>query len=109
MEGLYEIEFRYLDALNEPWHTANVVIYDSNTAFGANLRHAMDVADEDGDFGGVDKLLLSTFGVKDDDICFYLDLKYVDDSGAGRDTAKVLELQRGFDILVNNITFIQGV
>lgn len=109
MEGLYQIEFKYLGSLNEPWHTANVVVYDTMSAFGANVQHALDVANDDGDYSGLDKLLQKTLDVKDDEVIYYLDLHYVDDSSMGRETAMVLEIQRSMDILINAIDCVEGV
>ena len=69
--NLYEIEYRYSD--DSEWHNACVVGYTTNTVAGDTLDKIMDKANEDGDWGGVDKYLTKTLEITDSDVIFYLD------------------------------------
>ena len=106
---LYEIEYRNLDELmdgNEP-HNAYVVVYDSGTIEGETFAYALDKANEDSDFTGVDKILTKTFELKDDDICFYYDINDIADE-ATKWGKLVPELQKSFNIFITDIDYIQG-
>ena len=105
MASIYGIEYRYDDEYKagEPTHTCMIVVYETGTPSGDNLEHAMECANEDGDFTGVDKLLGTMFGKKDDDICFYFDISDIRDTGTSRLTRLVPELQKSFDIIINDI------
>ena len=100
---LYEIQFKYLDALNEPWHTANVVAYDSE-GDGKELSEALS----NEDFDKADKILLDAFDLRDDDICFYYDWVFANAEDGRNACTLVLELQKSHDILVNDITYVTG-
>ena len=105
MASVYEIEYRYADEYkaDEPTHNCNVVVYETGTPSGDSIEHAMECANEDGDFTGVDKLLGTMFGLKDEDICFYFDISDIKDTGTSRLTRLVPELQKGFGIVIENI------
>ena len=101
---LYEIEFRYLDALNEPTHTANLVCYDPETEVGEELASALGNEEYD----KVDNILNEHFGIKDDDVCFYYDWSNADANGHNAGVL-VVELQASHDILISNYTYVEGV
>lgn len=103
---LYEISFKYLDSLKEDWHSAQVVVYDHNTVLGETFMYALEKADEEGEWDGVDRLLGKYLGTKDDEVCFYFDIADLNDSGAGRWTMLVPELQQSHDIIIKDIACI---
>lgn len=94
----YEIKYKYEDELKEKgWRNSLIVVYDSsNNTEGATFDHALNLASEDGDYSGVDKLL-APLGVNDEDIVFYFDRAGIEDESL------VLELQHDFDIVINDI------
>lgn len=100
MKGLttYDMRFKFEDELNEKeWRLGTVVVYDSsNNTEGATFKHALDCADEDGDYSGVNKLL-EPYGIDDDATCFYFDR-----AGIATESL-VLEMQRDFDIVIWSI------
>ena len=105
MASIYEIEYRYADEYkaDEPTHNCYVCVYETGSAEGDTIQYALDKANEDGDFSGVDDLLGRLFGLKDEDICFYFDISSVRDTGTSRLTLLVPELQKDFDIVIENI------
>ena len=105
MSSIYEIEFRYDDEYkaNDETHNAFVCVYETGTAEGDTIQQAQEWAVEDGDYAGLDKLLENLFGLKDDDICFYYDVSDINDTGTSRLTRLVPELQKSFQIVINNI------
>lgn len=105
MASIYEIEYRYADEYkaDEPTHNCFVCVYETDTVEGDTIQYALDKANEDGDFSGVDKLMGALFGLKDEDICFYFDLANILDKGTSRLTKLVPELQKDFDIVVKDI------
>lgn len=105
MASIYEIEYRYDDEYkaDEPTHNAFVCVYETRTPSGDTLQHALDLANEDDDWSGVDKLLTKMFGLKDEDICFYYDISDIKDTGTSRLTRLVPELQRAFEIVIDDI------
>lgn len=109
MTGLYEIDYLFLDELDEKgFRTSNVVVYDSSeVGFGETLQYAMDKTNENGDYSGVDKLLGEKYGLSDDDIAFYCDLAYIEERNTSKSTRLVCELQQSHDILIKNIYFIK--
>lgn len=60
------------------------------------VRYANALAKEDDDYTRVDKVL-APYGVKDENIVFYFDRAGIEDESL------VLELQRHFDIVINDI------
>ena len=106
MANIYEIEYRYADEYktNEPIHNCYVCVYDSGeVGAGETIQYALGKHSEDGDTSGLDKLLGKLFGLKDEDICFYFDLADIRDEGTSRMTKLVCELQKSFDIVINDI------
>lgn len=106
MASIYKIEYRYADEYkaDEPTHNALVCVYEGDeVGAGETIGYALDKANEDGDFSGVDKLMDKLFGLKDDDIAFYFDINDIVDKGTSRLTRLVPELQKSFDIVINNI------
>lgn len=106
MASIYEIEFRYDDEYkaNEPTHNAFVCVYDSSeVGAGETIQYALDKANEDSDWSGVDKLLGKLFGLKDEDIAFYFDVSNIKHTGVSRLTRLVPELQKSFDIVIDDI------
>ena len=101
MIKIYEIRYKFNDDLPEKgWRNSTVVVYDAFTsADGAILQHALDRADKDGDYSGVDKIL-EKYGTKDDEVVFYFGNTGIENESL------VLELQRDLDIIINNIHFI---
>lgn len=104
MADIYEVEYKYLDELedkNSRWHEALACIYDSTkVGAGETIQYALDKAREDGDYSGVDKLLTKLYGLTDEDICFYYDVSELDDRGL---VFVAIGLQRNFDIILNEI------
>lgn len=99
MASIYEIEYKFSDELNESgWRNSNLCVYETGTPSGDTIAHALELANEDGDFAGVDKLLGKMFGLCDDDIAFYFDRAGIEDESL------VLELQYSFDIIINDLT-----
>lgn len=109
MARIYEIEYRYADEYkaNDEIHNAFVCVYETGTAEGDTIQYALDKANEDGDWSGLDKLLGKLFELKDEDICFYYDTNDLKQEGAYYFTSKltrlVPELQKSFGIVINDI------
>ena len=105
MASIYEIEYRYADEYkaNEENHNALVCVYETGSAEGDTIQYALDKANEDGDFSGVDTLLGRLFGLKDEDICFYYDISDIEDGATNRALALVPELQKDFGIVIEDI------
>lgn len=103
---LYEIEFKYLDSLKEDWHTAQVVVYDHLTVAGETFAYALDNAESEGDWDGVDKLLTKQLGTNDEEVCFYFDLADLNEYGEERLAMLVPELQNSHDIIIKNIACV---
>lgn len=98
MASIYEIEYKFEDELNEiGWRTGNLCVYETGTPSGDTIDYTLELANEDGDFAGVDNLLSKLFGLRDDDIVFYFDRAGVEDESL------VSELQRDFDIIINDL------
>lgn len=104
---LYEIQFKYLDALDEPSHTAQVVVYETDTIGGDKFQLAMDSANESGDYSEVNKLL-EPLEVTDNDVCFYFDINSVGDE-LTKWGKLVPELQESFAIHISDIDLILEV
>lgn len=105
MASIYTIRFNYNDEFcsgDDP-HDCFVCVYETGSAEGDTIQYALDKANEDGDFSGVDKLLGKLFGLKDEDICFYFDINDIVDKGTSRLTRLVPELQKSFDIVIKDI------
>lgn len=106
MASIYEIEYRYDDEYkaDDPTHNAFVCVYDSSeVGAGETIHYALEKAHEDGDWTGLDKLLGKLFDLKDDDICFYYDISDIEDGATNRALALVPELQKNFDIVIEDI------
>ena len=106
MASIYEIEYRYADEYkeDEPTHNCYVCVYEGDeVGVGETIDYALERANEDGDFSGVDNLMSKLFGLKDEDICFYFDISDTIDKGTSRLTRLVTELQKSFDIVINDI------
>lgn len=105
MASIYEIEYKYADEYikGEPSHNALVCVYETGSVEGDTIQYALDKANEDGDWSGVDKLMGALFGLKDEDICFYFDVSNILKEGASRLTKLVPELQKDFDIVIKDI------
>lgn len=109
MASIYEIEYRYDDEYkaDEPTHNAFVCVYETGSAEGDTIQYALDKANEDSDWSGVDKLLGKLFGLKDEDICFYFDANELKQEGVYYSTSRltrlVPELQKDFDIVIEDI------
>lgn len=98
MASIYEIEYKFEDELNESgWRNSNLCVYEIGTPSGDTIDHALELANEDGDFTGVDNMLGKMFGLRDDDIAFYFDRAGIEDESL------VLELQHDFDIIINDL------
>lgn len=106
MASIYEIKYRYADEYkaNEPTHNALVCVYEGDeVGAGETIGYALDKANEDDDWSGVDKLMRALFGLKDEDICFYFDVSNIIDKGTSRLTKLVPELQKDFGIVIKDI------
>lgn len=105
MASIYEIEYKYADEYikGEPSHNALVCVYETGSVEGDTIQYALDKANEDDDWSGVDKLMGTLFGLKDEDICFYFDVSNILDKGTSRLTKLVPELQKDFDIVIKDI------
>lgn len=103
MTSVYEIEYKFQDELAEKgWRTGLVLVYETGTADGDNIQHALDCANEDDDWSGVDKLLTSMFGFMDEDIAFYFDRNGIETESL------VLEIEHDFDIVINKIGKVES-
>lgn len=96
---VYEIEYRYSD--EDEYHNAYVLVYKTGTVLGDTIQHALDCANDDGDWAGLDKLLYDHYELCDDDICFYFD-----ESNNIRGLEKELELS--FDIRIKDMWVDRG-
>lgn len=97
MNTLYEVEYLYLDELNEKgWRNAYFVVYDTSTVLGETIQHALDCLNEDDDTSGLDKVLMEHFGVRDDEVSYYFDRNGVEDESLW------LEIQADQDCIVNS-------
>lgn len=103
---LYEIKYKFLDSLNEDWHDALIVVYDSMTILGETFANALDYGESDGEWDGANKLLKKYFDKTDDDICFYFDIADIKENGTSRWTRLVPEIQYSFDITIKQIDLI---
>lgn len=102
MASIYEIEYLFEDELgsereSSTWRNSNLCVYETGTPSGDTIDHALELANEDGDFTGVDNMLGKMFGLRDDDIAFYFDRAGIEDESL------VLELQHDFDIIINDL------
>lgn len=98
MASIYEIEYKFEDELNESgWRNSNLCVYETGTPSGDTIDHALELANEDSDWSGVDNMLGKMFGLRDDDIVFYFDRAGIEDESL------VLELQHDFDIIINDL------
>ena len=69
MASIYEIDYKFdSEWRDDGWRTGLVCVYETGTPSGDNLQHALDLANEDDDWSGVDKLLTTMFDLKDEDI-----------------------------------------
>ena len=106
ISGDYEIEYRFTDELDDKYdgnRISDVIVYNSSkVGWGETLDYALDKANEDGDYSGVDKLLGKMYGLDDEHVAFYndTDLDNVEDLKN--------ELEAIFDIKIFNITLITG-
>lgn len=97
MASIYEIEYKFEDELNESgWRTSNLCVYETGSVEGDTIQYALDKANEDGDWAGVDRLMGVLFGLKDDDIAFYFDKNRVEDDSI------ISQVERDFDIIIND-------
>lgn len=105
MNSLYEIEYLYFDELSERrsygWRTGYIVVYDTTTALGETLQHALNCANEDGDWKQFNELLKKHFGVTDDEVVFYFDRNGIEDESL------FLEIQADQDMVVNSYKLIE--
>lgn len=107
MATIYTIRYKFLDEIGEKgWRDSLVCVYEQGTPSGDNLQHALDVANDEDDWSGVDKLLTAMFKLKDDDIAFYYDTSDLEDGATNRALALVVELQKSNDILIDDIRCI---
>ena len=97
---LYEVEYLFIDELGERhthgWRNAYFVIYDTSTVLGETIRHALDSVGDDGDTGGLDKVLEQHFGVRDNEVAYYFDRNGVEDESLW------LEVQADQDCVIND-------
>lgn len=103
MASIYEIEYLFEGELgsereSSTWRNSDLCVYETGTPSGDTIAHALELANEDGDFAGVDKLLGKMFGLCDGDIAFYFDRAGIEDESL------VLEIQHSFDIIINDLT-----
>lgn len=107
MAGIYEIEYKFEDEMRDDgWRTGLVLVYETGTASGDNIQHALDLANEDDDWSGVDKLLKAMFKLEDDSIAFYYDMNDMDERNTSKLTRLAVELQKNFDIIINDIGMV---
>lgn len=106
ISGDYEIEYRFEDELDDKYEfnrNSDVIVYNgSKVGWGETFGYAMNKADKDGDYSGVDKLLDKMYGLDDEHVAFYYDtdLDNVEDLKN--------ELEVVFNIKIFNITLIKG-
>lgn len=103
---LYEIEYLFQDELDEKDHrNSNLVVYDSQDETGGKLSSALSAED----FDEVDNILSEHFGIKDDDVAFYHDWNNLAPEDGKNAASLILELQKDQDILIYDLTYIEGV
>ena len=103
---LCEIEYLFQDELKEKDHRcSNLVVYDSQDEIGEKLSSALNAED----FDEVDNILSEHFGIKDDDVAFYQDWNELPPEDGRNAASLILELQSGMDILVYDLTYVEGV
>ena len=107
MASIYEIEYKFEDErADDGWRTGLVLVYETGTASGDNIQHALDCANEDDDWSGVDKLLKAMFKLDDDSIVFYYDINDMDERNTSKLTRLAVELQKNFYIIINDIGMV---
>lgn len=99
MNNVYEIEYRYSD--EEEFHNAYMLIYHTETQLGKTIQLQLDLANEGGDYSGLDKLLYDRFGLDDGQICFYFDRKDIGDTDLRE------EIERSYDIYINDMWIVR--
>lgn len=95
MARIYEIEYKFLDEMEDKhskWWSGNLCVLDPNKVSDKLIQEFLD-RDE---FEQADKLLLKDYGLKDDDIAFY-------HRSTDNLVEMVVELQKDFDIIINEI------
>lgn len=95
MASIYEIEYKYLDELEDKrsvWRHGVVCALDKNKLSDKLIQEFLDREE----FEQADKLLTKNYRLKDDDIAFY--------HVAEKDLVElVVYLQKDFDIIINEI------
>lgn len=95
MARIYEIEYKFFDEMDDKhskWRSGKLCVLDPNKISDKLIKEFLN-RDE---FKQADKLLLKNYGLKDDDIAFY---HYSTDNLV----EMVVELQKDFDIIINEI------
>lgn len=95
MARIYEIEYKFFDELENKysrWRSGKLCVLDPNKVSDKLIKQFLN-RDE---FEQADKLLLKNYGLEDDDIAFYY--YYTDNL-----LEMVVELQKDFDIIINEI------
>lgn len=107
MASIYEIEYKFEDEMSDDgWRTGLVLVYETGTASGDNIQHALDCANEDDDWSGVNKLLKTMFKLEDDNVAFYYDVSVMSEGNTSKLTRLAVELQKNFDIIINDIEMV---
>lgn len=95
MARIYEIEYKFFDEMEDKhskWRSGNLCVLDPNKISDRLIRELLNK----GELDQADKLLFRNYGLKDDDIAFY---HYSTDNLV----EMVVELQKDFDIIINEI------
>lgn len=106
MSNIYRISYCTAEEYTKKptFHSCFVCVYDSTeVGEGETIQYALDKANEDDDWSGVDMLMYSLFKLKDEDICYYFDISDIKDEGTARMTRLVPELQKNYDIVIDDI------
>lgn len=90
---VWELEYRYSD--EDEFHNAYIVIYYTGEPLGDTIDHALELANEDDDWSGVDKLLGTVFGISDSDVCFYFEPRGI--------TPIKKDIELDFDIVIKDM------
>lgn len=95
MARIYDIEYKFFNEMenkHSAWRSGKLCVLDPNKVSDKLIKYFLN-RDE---FEQADKLLLKNYGLKDDDIAFY---HYPTDNLV----EMVVELQKDFDIIINEI------
>lgn len=95
MARIYDIEYKFFDEMEDKhskWRSGKLCVLNPNKILDRHIKEFLNK----GEYEQADELLLKNYGLKDDDIAFY---HYSTDNLV----EMVVELQKDFDIIINQI------